>query len=591
MPHGTSELDSLLPRRALDPNHTQEVSQNASVGPLEISGSTRYGILLGIWSATFLSDLNSTLVPTMLPSITSEFKKFNQASWLGTSYLLAICTFTPLYGRLCDVLGRKGASQFALFFTCLGVLGCGLSQSMEMLIVSRFLTGIGAGGLFTISSIIVSDMYPMRDRGLIQGIGSVLSGLGTGLGGPFGGVMTDWLGWRSAFLIQFPMFLASFATTAYFHHYVTPGQGKSAKEILKRIDYFGSILLLITVGSILIFLSVRYNEGFPWTDPSVVASISIAAIGCIAFLLVELFLAREPVLAPFLLKQKIPVLVGASNFLVAIYNFAIIYFLPMWFQTVMATTASTAGLHLIPNSVGLTLGSIFAGYTMHRTGRYKAINFIFGWFPFIGASLIASLGKDSSPYVTWLSIFPVGFGNAVILQTMLIALLVHLPESQVAVGTGFGQLFKGIGQIGGVAISSAIFQSKLDTELRRRIHGPDAEELINTIRRSSQLLGSLPPDLQRTARHCYDISLKTVFTFGAAAALLAFIVRLPIPDKHLDAKGKDDAASAAILDAGICLITQNQNQSGAASDHTRRAGCVHIASELDRVQAVTAQIQ
>ncbi|KAF8061818.1 major facilitator superfamily domain-containing protein [Lyophyllum atratum] len=148
MLNGTSETDPLL----LQVSTHIQVPQKAQVGPLDISRSTRYGILVGIWSATFLSDLNSTLVPTMVPSITSEFKKFNQASWLGTSYLLAICTFTPLYGRLCDVLGRKGASQVALFFTCLGVLGCGLSQSMEMLIVSRFLSGIGGGGLFTVSS-------------------------------------------------------------------------------------------------------------------------------------------------------------------------------------------------------------------------------------------------------------------------------------------------------------------------------------------------------------------------------------------------------------------------------------------------------
>lgn len=63
----------------------------------------------------------------------------------------------------------------------------------------------------------------------------------------------------------------------------------------------------------------------------------------ILFIIVELFLAREPVLAPFLLKQRIPVLVGMSNFLVAICNFAIQYYFPMWFQAVMLTSASTAG--------------------------------------------------------------------------------------------------------------------------------------------------------------------------------------------------------------------------------------------------------
>jgi hypothetical protein len=57
---------------------------------------------------------------------------------LHTRYLLATCTFTPLYGRLCNVLGRKGASHVAILFASAGVLMSGLSSSMEMLIASRF---------------------------------------------------------------------------------------------------------------------------------------------------------------------------------------------------------------------------------------------------------------------------------------------------------------------------------------------------------------------------------------------------------------------------------------------------------------------
>ena len=58
----------------------------------------------------------------------------------------------------------------------------------------------------------------------------------------------------------------------------------------------------------------------------------------------------------------------------------------------------------MPNSVALSCGSLFAGYVMHRTGRYKTINTVFGWFPFIGAMLIATMREDSNPFRTWLSI-------------------------------------------------------------------------------------------------------------------------------------------------------------------------------------------
>lgn len=91
-----------------------------------------------------------------MSSISSEYHQSNQASWLGTScvsllvifsiyltrlrYLLATCTFTPLYGRLSNVMGRRGANQTAVFFAGIGTLCCGLSTNLDMLIAARFVS-------------------------------------------------------------------------------------------------------------------------------------------------------------------------------------------------------------------------------------------------------------------------------------------------------------------------------------------------------------------------------------------------------------------------------------------------------------------
>jgi hypothetical protein len=80
-----------------------------------------------------------------------------------------------------------------------------------------------------------------------------------------------------------------------------------------------------------------------WDDARVISTLAAAFVFFLLFLVIELKLAVEPVLAPFLLKQKIPVLVGISNFLVAFCDFSVMYFFPMWFQTVMVSSASIAG--------------------------------------------------------------------------------------------------------------------------------------------------------------------------------------------------------------------------------------------------------
>jgi MFS family permease len=246
----------------------------------------------------------------------------------------------------------------------------------------------------------------------------VIIQLGMGLGGPVGGLISDWLGWRASFLLQLPLFVVALGVTSYNLIYVTPGQGK-ARKVLKSIDYGGSLALLFSVGSCLFFLSTRYNEGLPWSNARVIVPLVLTFVFAVVFILVELYVASKPVMDPSLLKQKVPMLVSISNFLVGNCNFTVTYFFPLWFQTVMLTSASIAGLHIMPNSFSMSLGSVFAGWMIHRTGRYKNLNMILGILPFIGTQMILFMNEDSGWLQKWFSIIPLGFGNAVVFQTTL----------------------------------------------------------------------------------------------------------------------------------------------------------------------------
>ncbi|KAG8729157.1 hypothetical protein FRC12_021221, partial [Ceratobasidium sp. 428] len=441
-------------------------------------------------------------------------------------FLLATCTFTPLYGRLCNVLGRRGANQTAVLLAGVGTLACGLSGSLEMLIAARFLSGMGGGGIFTTASIITSDMYTMRERSMTQGIASLFGGAGLGLGGPLGGWISDRYGWRWAFLIQIPFFVLSFVLTSMNLNYVTPGRGKSVREVLKRIDYGGCAAMFMTIGSLLFFLSFKYNQEYPWDSAHVVTSLVIMVVSAVAFVFIELKLSPEPMLAPSLLRQTVPVIVGCSNALVAMSNFAMMYFYPMWFETVQLRSAGVAGAHLLPNSLSMSVGSLFAGWYMSRTGRYKILTNLFGLLPFVAAILVYMLHEDSSEFEQWFSIIPLGLGNSVVLQTTLICLLASIDKSALAVGTGFTQLFRGVGQVMGVAVSSAFFQSILDKQLRARITGEGADELILRIRHSSKLVASLEPHVQRAARDSYGRALGSVFLYAATCSLVSFTLRL-----------------------------------------------------------------
>ncbi|KAG8891707.1 hypothetical protein FRC00_013238 [Tulasnella sp. 408] len=109
-----------------------------------------------------------------------------------------------------------------------------------------------------------------------------------------------------------------------------------------------------------------------------------------------------------------------------------------------------------------------------------------------------------------------------------------------AVGTGFTQLFRGIGQVSGVAVSSAVFQNLLERELQKKLTGPGSEELIRKIRHDSRLVASLPEETQVLAREAYDIGLRAVFLFTAGAAFTGWCLRLALPEFSLDRPRDED---------------------------------------------------
>jgi MFS family permease len=131
----------------------------------EVPGKNLVWILAAVWTAVFLSALDGTfpgllvtighsyihltigtIVATLLSPIGAHFNQSNQSSYIGTSYLLSACCFTPLYGRLSDILGRRGALLLGLSLFGSGTLLCGIAPSMNALLVARVIAGMGGGG-------------------------------------------------------------------------------------------------------------------------------------------------------------------------------------------------------------------------------------------------------------------------------------------------------------------------------------------------------------------------------------------------------------------------------------------------------------
>ncbi|KAI9510420.1 MFS general substrate transporter [Russula earlei] len=504
-------------------------------GIVTVSRTDLIWILAGLWSAVFLGALDGTIVATLMTPIGNYFNKSNQASYIGTSYLLSVCCFTPLYGRLSDILGRRGAMLFGLTLFGAGTIGCGLAPSMEALIAARAVAGMGGGGIMTVASVAVTDLIPLKRRGLYQGMANIMFGLGAGIGGPLGGWMNDAFGWRYAFLFQIPILAFSFVLVTWKVSIPLSQDVKDEPLYLKmrRMDFAGSAALAATVCCLLLAFTFKSTESLPWSHP-LVYGLLIASVGFgVLFVAVEAFWAPYPVMPLYFITQRTPLAVSLSNLFCSMSSFSMIYNVPLYFSTVRLNSSADAGLHLLPHSIAISTGSVFAGWVMRRTGKLYTLTLLSAMCALYANTMVALWNDNSSKWHLWGDLIPQGFGVASLITTTLIAVISCVSKTDVAVATGLTYLFRTTGQVLGVSLSGTLLQGVLLSKLRQRIHGPNAEQLISRIRHSTDVIRDLDPALRKSAIDSYADALRVVFICQVALNVLTFLSCMAIQENPL----------------------------------------------------------
>ena len=221
----------------------EEASAKGSVLAHEPSRRTVIAVFVALMVCEVIGSLDQTIVSTALPTIVGDLGGVNHMLWVIAAYVLT-CTITmPIYGKMGDMIGRKGLFIIASVLFLVGSIMCGAASDMAMLIAGRAVAGLGDGGLLVLSQAIVADIVPARKRALylnIMGIGWAVPML---VGPLLGGVFTDLVSWRWAFWINIPLTVFSIVISAV----LLPTYCK--RESLANFDYWGmpGIALLLFV--------------------------------------------------------------------------------------------------------------------------------------------------------------------------------------------------------------------------------------------------------------------------------------------------------------------------------------------------------
>lgn len=125
--------------------------------------------------------------------------------WITTTYILGALLIVPFSRWLSSRLGRRNYLGGAVIFFTVCSFFCGNAGGMGMLMVCRFLQGVGAGVMMVSSMMILMESWPGEKRGVPLVLGLVSIGIGWGLGKPVGGYITDEFSWVYVFLVNIPL--------------------------------------------------------------------------------------------------------------------------------------------------------------------------------------------------------------------------------------------------------------------------------------------------------------------------------------------------------------------------------------------------
>ncbi|KAK1221195.1 hypothetical protein PQX77_016009 [Marasmius sp. AFHP31] len=423
----------------------------------------------------FLSAMDQTVIVASYPLIGNELKQLQKTSWIATSYMLTVTTFQPLYGKLSDIFGRKTCLLFTYCVFGIGCLLCGLSKTMDQLILARALAGIGGGGIPTVGNIIVSDVVPLRSRGTWQGFINIIFSTGSMIGAPLGGLLADTIGWRWAFLIQVPIVVTAFLSVSLTLH-LPQVEASDFKTKIKRVDFLGAVTLIFFVFFFLFGLERGGNVA--WNDQYTTGALAISGVSFIFFALTEMKWAREPFAPRRIIVNPSLIAAYLVNFFAIASEMSMVFQVSLYYQAVRSYSAAQAGLAILPAIAGGVLGSLTGGLVIQATGKYYLITALACFLQMVGL-LDVVLGSGiifASVVGISAGLFVSMLGNGAAVTTSLVALIANAGKEDQAIATAVSYLFRSLGAVVGISAGSTILQDTLRSILRHRLTGHDVNE-------------------------------------------------------------------------------------------------------------------
>lgn len=466
------------------------------------SGAAPAGTALaGLAVLQVMAALDQTVVTTALPRISGDLGAVDHITWVVSAYLVAATAFTPVIGRLCDVIGRRPMVIASLAAFLLGSLACGAASDLTLLAAARLLQGMGGGGLIACGQVIMADLVDPAERPKYQGYLGAGFGIGSALGPAIGGLVTETAGWRWIFFLNIPIGLAAAILLL-----PQPLFGRSHQ---RSIDALASGLLVLWASSfVLAATTFGEQRGMRWTA----FWLAVGSVGLLAFLARE-YRSRTPILPFALLRRRDYAAICLTSFALGGPLVGGLVFLSVFLQVVRGRTPLTSAIELTPLMLGLVAASFASGGIVSR-GRPARTVATSGCLMVSGALLVLTrLTGASAEWLILLTLTLLGLGVGSVVQLLLVMGQAVTPRGSIGSSSSTIIFLRSLGGAVGVALFGAIFTRSLRGALPVGDPGRSVAREV--------LSGLAPAEVRHAIAHPVTVAVHQVFLLGAAFGLLA----------------------------------------------------------------------
>ena len=445
--------------------------------------------------ALFLGALDAMVMSAAMPTIIAELGGLHLYAWVYSAYFLARAVSLPVFGKLSDLFATKKLFLFSIGLFMLASVAAGASPSMGALVAARVFQGLGAGGVFALVYVVLSDVSPPGQRAKTLSLASSIWGIASVIGPTLGGFIVTFFSWRWIFFINLPLGLISLAGITLFFKELREKPGQVHLDWAGVTCLSGFILGLLT-------LVMVGGQALAWDSVQIIFLALTTLMMGAGFYVAEKR-ATDPILDITFFKYPGFALGNSIAFCASFSIFALFAYAPLFLQGALARTPLQVGYAMLSLSLGWSLGSLFIGRIMDRVGCRRAT--LAGViFMVAGAGLTLGFSRTTSMTTCFMVFQVVGLGMGLVTLSTLLIVQDSLKPENLGVATSFHQFSRTLGGTIGVGVCGGLVTARLMNRL---------------IATESRLPQALLARLQESKEHLFQAEFQALIPEGVRGIL------------------------------------------------------------------------